>query len=147
MNYQEISDTDEQSSDDEQQSLLKIFLTCLKTYTIDSCRYSLFGGESRRFRATIKKDELDIELLRKSNDSINGSLREDQESEWRGKMSRADNEMKIKLRYHFRSHIGKWTDKTRRRFPWKLILHILLLLLVTTQVSRLIILVILTVVS
>ena len=138
MNYQEISDTDEQSSDDKKQSLFKRFLTFLKTYTIDSCRYAPFGDETRRLRATIKKDELDIELLRKSNDSVNGPLCEDHESEWRRKRSQADNEMKTKLRYHFRSHIGKWKDKTRRRFPWKLILHILLLVLVTTQVSRLI---------
>ncbi|XP_065902040.1 mucolipin-3-like isoform X2 [Dysidea avara] len=137
-NYQEINETDrddEQYSDDEEKTLLERFLTCLKTYTIGSCHYSPFDGETRRFRDAIRKDEKDIELLRKSNGSVNGALREDQESEWKGKTSRADNEMKTKLRYHFKSHIEKWKDETRRRFPWKLTLHILLILLVTAQIS------------
>jgi len=136
-NYQEIRDTstDQDGGDDEQQSLLERLLACLKTYTIGSCQYSPFDGETSRFRDTVRKDGKDIELLRSNNSFVNGTLRE--ESEWGGRMSRANSEMRAKLRHHFKSHIEKWTDETKRRFPWKLILHILLILLVTTQVSAL----------
>ena len=47
----------------------------------------------------------------------------------------SDDHMKRRLLRHFRSHISKWLDKDRPRFPWKATLHILLVALVTGQVS------------
>lgn len=47
----------------------------------------------------------------------------------------SDAEMKRRLLWHFRSHVEKWADKDRPRFPWKATLHILLVALVTAQVS------------
>jgi len=46
---------------------------------------------------------------------------------WRSKI-------KEKLKYHFQNHIEKWRNKDHPLFPWKATLHILLIILVTTQV-------------
>ena len=43
-----------------------------------------------------------------------------------------DNRMKKKINLHFESHLQKWK---RQRFPFKVTLHLLLIVLVTTQVS------------
>ena len=45
---------------------------------------------------------------------------------------RLDNRMKKKINLHFESHLQKWK---RQRFPFKVTLHLLLIVLVTTQVS------------
>ena len=47
----------------------------------------------------------------------------------------SDDHMKKRLLRHFRSHVEKWIDKDRPRFPWKATLHILLVALVTGQVN------------
>jgi len=46
-----------------------------------------------------------------------------------------DDRMKQRLLRHFCSHLEKWIDRDRPRFPWKATLHILLVALVTGQVS------------
>ena len=43
-----------------------------------------------------------------------------------------DERMKKKIKFHFQSHLQKWK---RQRFPVKVTLHLLLIVLVTTQVS------------
>ena len=48
------------------------------------------------------------------------------------KERRADELMKKKIKFHFQSHLQKWK---RQRFPFKVTLHLLLIVLVTTQVS------------
>ena len=45
---------------------------------------------------------------------------------------RRDERMKKKIKFHFQSHLQKWK---RQRFPFKVTLHLLLIVLVTTQVS------------
>lgn len=47
----------------------------------------------------------------------------------------ADQRMKERLRHQFQDHIQKWMDRNHRRFPWKLVLHLLLVVSVTVQVS------------
>ena len=47
----------------------------------------------------------------------------------------ADRKMKERLHHQFQDHIQKWTDRKHRRFPWKLVLHLLLVVSVTVQVS------------
>ena len=46
------------------------------------------------------------------------------------------NEMQERLRFHFMNPFQKWKYSKRRRFPWKLILQIFNIILVTTQVSQ-----------
>ena len=54
----------------------------------------------------------------------------------KGRIERVDSRMKEKLRHQFQDHISKWIQYKHPRFPWKLILHLLLVGLVTAQVSR-----------
>ena len=55
-------------------------------------------------------------------------------SEWMKK--KADCKMKTRVQYHFHDHVFRWINRPdgQRRFPWKLILHLVLVALVTTQV-------------
>jgi hypothetical protein len=39
------------------------------------------------------------------------------------------------LKFHFKSPFEKWNSKEHRRFPWKLLVQIICIILVTTQVS------------
>ena len=43
--------------------------------------------------------------------------------------------LREKLRHQFKNHIEKWTDKEFPLFPWKTLLHVVLIGLVTAQVS------------
>lgn len=47
-----------------------------------------------------------------------------------------ESEEKLKeiLRIHFKSPFQKWSDEKRRKFPWKLAVQIISIILVTTQV-------------
>jgi len=112
-------------------SYLTRILTGLRMYTIGSCNYS-------SCHRCAKSSEGDIQLMALTTKlNVQPNLRSDQEEEeWKRRACRADREMKERLRYHFKSHIEKWTDEDRRRFPWKLVLHLLLLAIVTTQVSK-----------
>jgi len=120
----------ELTGDHSEPSYLTRILTGLRTYTIGSCNYSLCHKCSDG-----SKEDIQLQLLTKKRVK-QGKLRTDEE-EWKRLACQADGEMKKRLRYHFKSHIAKWTDGNRRRFPWKLILHILLLAIVTIQVSDL----------
>jgi len=57
------------------------------------------------------------------------------EDQWNKKaiIERADSRIKEKLRHQFHDHIRKWVSYSR--FPWKVILHLLLVGLVTAQAS------------
>ena len=48
-------------------------------------------------------------------------------------IKKIDKLMKDKINHHFENHLQKW--KNRKRFPFKVILDILLVALVTAQVS------------
>ena len=43
--------------------------------------------------------------------------------------------LRQKLECHFKSHFEKWSDEKFPLFPWKTLLHVLLIGLVTSQVS------------
>jgi len=110
------------SEEDEHQTLLGRCLECLYAYTIGSCSYAGYNGDR-------EKDGGMVEMCQKSNRSVH--YHKEQES-----IRLAEAEMKERLHNHFKSHIGKWASKNRRRFPWKVILHIFLLILITTQVNN-----------
>jgi len=99
-------------------------VACLCTYTIGSCNYSLCNRIGVGLNDNNYDNELEME-----------QIQDNQEKEWKTRSCRADIEMKKRLRYHFKSHIGKWRDEHQRRFPWRLVLHLLLLIIVTSQVS------------
>ena len=110
-------------------SYLTRILTSLRKYTIGSCNYSFCRSDSSEEDTQLKALTIKLTV---NDDHMHGNQ---EEEEWKRRAGRADREMKKKLRYHFMSHIAKWTDEDRRRFPWKLMLHVLLLVIVTTQVS------------
>ncbi len=43
--------------------------------------------------------------------------------------------MKEKLQYHFMNPFEKWNHSTKKQFPWKLVVQLLSIILVTIQVS------------
>ena len=114
------------------------FLSCLYTYTIGSCLY--FKDDADVGLPLTDGEEL-IELepvISSDQKSDKGNLEEG------GSYSRSSNEwkksaecrMKKRIKYHFTDHIRRWIiDSDQRRFPWKMILHLLLVALVTTQVT------------
>lgn len=62
-------------------------------------------------------------LESKSNAEIN-RIQERKESEYR---------IIEAINRHYQSHLKKWSE--RQKFPWKIVLHLLLVVLVTVQVS------------
>lgn len=120
--------------DDDSNVCAKIF-SCLYAYTIGSCLY--FKSDTDR-KATVEEIKLKSAISTKKNKTKERVLEEDgsMSSEWKRKIGlKADCKMKKRIQYHFKNHISRWTDKNRRRFPWKVILHLLLVALVTTQVT------------
>lgn len=105
----------------------------LYAYTIGSCLY--FKNDTDR-RASSEEIELKSMILRsQKNGSVDLEDSDKIDSEWRRKTAhKADCKMKKRIQYHFKDHIRRWKDGSRRRFPWKVILHLLLVVLVTTQV-------------
>ena len=59
------------------------------------------------------------------------------EDHWKKKrrIEKVDARLKRKLKHRFQDHINKWVQNKHPRFPWKLIVHILLVGLVTAQVN------------
>jgi len=115
-------------NDNSRSSLCPMLLSCLYTYTFGSCRY--FGKTNISLS---RKDRVELRTLWKSQLDTTFVLRED--DEWKKKTKKADCLMKKRIRYHFKDHIRKWTNSERPRFPWKMMLHILLVVVVTVQVS------------
>ena len=102
--------------------------SCLYLYTIGSCRY---------FDASLsRKDRIELRMLRESQNSRqNGSIDTDaREDQWEKKARNADYQMRKRIRYHFKDHIKKWRDPERPRFPWKMILYFILVIVVSVQV-------------
>ena len=93
----------------------------LYLYTIGSCRY---------FNTSLsRKDRRELRMLSQSQDDT-----DTKEDHWKRKTRKADCQMRKRIRYHFKDHIRKWRDTERPRFPWKMILHFLLVVVVTVQV-------------
>lgn len=114
------------------------------TYTIGSCLY--FKNDENR-RASSEESELKSLVLkasaeasthRKNGKTVLESILEEGDNaknEWKKKtFNAADCKMKKRIQYHFKDHVKRWMNSDRRRFPWKLILHLMLVILVTTQV-------------
>ena len=119
--YQRYSDND--PKDDHRFSLSRL-CSYFYLYTIGSCRY--FNPSLSR------KDRIELRMLWESQDgNIDTDTKEDQ---WKRKTRKADCQMKKRIRYHFKDHIKKWRDTERPRFPWKMILHFLLVIIVSVQV-------------
>ena len=107
---------------DRRPSLLSRICSCFYLYTIGSCRYFANTSLSR-------KDRLELRMLWQSQDDT-----DTKEDHWKRKTRKADCRMRKRIRYHFQDHIRKWRDTERPRFPWKMVLHFLLVIVVTVQV-------------
>ena len=105
----------------EDNTVLSGLFSCLYAYTFGSCWY--FKNADR--------EEIELKPMT-SSDQINDNG--SNLGEGRGR-ERADCRMKKRIQYHFMDHIRRWMDPDQRRFPWKVILHLLLVVLVTTQVT------------
>lgn len=53
----------------------------------------------------------------------------------KARIEKVDARIKERLRHQFQDHVHKWVHYKHPRFPWKLALHLLLVGLVTAQVS------------
>ena len=103
--------------------------SCLYMYTFGSCP---FFGQTKI--SLTHKDRVELRTLLKSR-RVSDTVDQDQEDQWKKKTDKADCLMKKRIRHHFQDHIRKWKDTERPRFPWKMILHILLVISVTVQVG------------
>ena len=115
--------------DEDTTSAVSRLLSCLYTYTIGSCLYFKNDDAS----AVSDEDEIELKpMISIGQKSDNGGTNMESSNEWK----KAECRMKKRIKYHFTDHIRRWImDSDQRRFPWKLILHLLLVALVTTQVS------------
>ena len=129
--YEDDRRNDDQS--DDPSGIGPRICSCLYTYTIGSCLYfkkkdadQVEEIELKSFTPIDQKHEKDAAM----EEGVNVN------NEWRRKnISKEDCKIKKRIQYHFKDHIKRWMDSDRRRFPWKLILHFLLVALVTTQVT------------
>ena len=96
----------------------------LYKYTVGSCLYC-------------SDDETDSDLLIELNTLPGKNAQKESDIERQKKsFLKADCKMKKRIQYHFDDHVKKWINRPdRRRFPWKPILHLVFVALVTTQVS------------
>ena len=108
-------------------SSLSKMLGILYQFSIGSCIHSLLSC-SDYFRSDEpherQYESVELDAL------CPGNLKKAQES----KKSIRDTRMKEKINLHFQSHLQKWK---RKHFPFKVTLHLLLVVLVTAQVSGL----------
>ena len=108
-------------------SSLSKMLGILYQFSIGSCIHSLLSC-SDYFRSDEPHERhyesVELDAL------CPGNLKKAQES----KKSIRDTRMKEKINLHFQSHLQKWK---RKHFPFKVTLHLLLVVLVTVQVSGL----------
>ena len=95
-------------------------------YLIVSFIYSL--SCSQYFRSDGPHADKIVEMNNFCSGNLNG------EPKWALQFEKAtrDKHMKEKINFHFQSHLQKWKQ---RHFPFKVTLHLLLIVLVTTQVS------------
>ena len=114
--------------------------SCLYAYTVGSCLY--FNNDEKD---SDQKAKVQIELkalVSESTQQTKGKSAQEESdeiinSEWKKKIFlKADCKMKKRIQYHFDDHVKKWINRPdRQRFPWKPILHLVFVALVTTQVS------------
>ena len=105
-------------------SSLSKMLGILYQYSIGSCIHSLLSC-SQYFRSDAKpfdNESVELDIV------CPGNLKKAPES----KKAIRDTRMKEKINLHFQSHLQKWK---RKHFPFKVTLHLLLVVLVTVQVS------------
>ena len=121
-NYQMYSE--DEREDHPQSNLLARICSFLFLYTVGSCRY--FGRTSNSLS---REDRVELRSLWQLQDATYTT-----EDHWKKKTRKADCVMRKRIRYHFQDHIRKWKDSERPRFPWKMILHFLLVIVVTIQV-------------
>lgn len=127
--YYEMQPSDNKSLEDNSRSSPSLFsriFWCLYGYTFGSCQYF-----SRTNLSLSRTDRVELRTLWESQGTGATDTNEDH---WRRKARKADSLMRKRVRYHFKDHIKKWVDMDRRRFPWKMILYISLIVLVTVQV-------------
>ena len=109
-------------------SACSALFSCLYAYTIGSCLYFNVDDADR--------EEIELKPMISSdqkNDKRNLEEGGNTNTGWEKEECR----MKKRIQYHFMDHIRRWMDSDQRRFPWKMILHLLLVALVTTQVTYL----------
>lgn len=102
--------------------------SCLKVlydYSVGSCLPAQYTGASKRNGTKQRTDAETIEM-----DDFIGLI---PEREAVTTKDRKELEMKDAVKFHYQSHLQKWTK--HKRFPWKVIFHLLLVVLVTIQVS------------
>ena len=121
-NYQMYSE--DEAEDHPRFNVLTRLCSCLFLYTLGSCPY--FGKANN---SLTRKDRVELRSLWKSQDDAFTT-----EDHWKKKTRKADCVMRKRIRHHFQDHIRKWKDPERPRFPWKMILHIILVVVVTIQV-------------
>ena len=119
--------SEDEREDHPRSNLLTRICSCLFLYTVGSCRY--FGRTSNSLS---REDRVELRSLWKSQDSKHATYAT--EDHWKKKTKKADCTMRKRIRHHFQDHIRKWKDSERPRFPWKMILHFLLVIVVTIQV-------------
>ena len=119
--------------------------SCLYAFTIGSCLHLKAEKEvdqnSLAVRRSNESNTEEIELkpaeIPNSQRSGTSNLEKESDTDMYNKWRKAECRMKKRIQYHFTDHIRRWmdSDQRHRRFPWKMILHLLLVVLVTTQVS------------
>ena len=121
--YQMYPADNKSTEDDRPSFMISLSRICswLYSYTIGSCRY---------FHTSLsREDRIELRMLWQSHD-----VTDTKEDHWKKKTRKADCKMRKRIRYHFKDHIRKWRDTERPRFPWKMFLHFLLVVVVTVQV-------------
>ena len=106
----------------------KSWLKVLYDYSVGSCVPAQCAGASKRSK---RKENENITAAAVEMDDIMGLI---PEREAITVKDRRELEMKDAVKFHFQSHLQKWSK--HRKFPWKVIFHLLLVALVTIQVSR-----------
>ena len=102
---------------------------CLKSlykYSLESFIHSIRcpGVGSYKCTCSQSKKGTELEMVDFSNSKSNVEIKERKESE---------SDMREAVNCHYQSHLKKWNQD--RKFPWKVVLHLLLVVLVTVQVS------------
>lgn len=135
----------DENNEEGHQCLSKIcwFLIQLYHYTIGSCCYTplrwlyvtLFNGCCHCQNSSNHSSELVHEEMTNYDTLSNIMLPQDKQWKRLSQIAEADCRMKERLRHQFQDHIQKWRNMKHRRFPWKAVLHLLLVVFVTIQVS------------
>lgn len=136
-----MSEKESEKTDDDDSSIVWC-LTKLYQLTVGSCLRSCCRVPYRWFQRYVccknvpGDDEHEMSDVA-SDDETTPLCAGDEEDHWTKKtrIEKVDLRMKEKLRHQFQDHIHKWVHYKHPRFPWKLALHLLLVGMVTAQVS------------